>query len=156
VPSDRASDLLRHLRSLAVRPGTSGVPDGRLLADFVQRRDEAAFTELVRRHGPMVLAVCRSILANTHDAEDAFQATFLLLARKAAQSASPWGGARTRPVRRSPAGPRTAQHFVHFSKMVSILRPGEELLSERCPIWSKPADGQNTSQSADAIPETGG
>src|SRR5260370_341106 len=72
------------------------------------------------------------------------------------QSAIPPGGARTWPGPRSPAGPRTAQHFVHYSKMVSILRPGEELLSERCPIWSKPADGQNTSQSADAIPETGG
>lgn len=49
--------------------------------------------------------------------------------------------ARLRPC----GGPGTARHFVHFSKMVSILRPGEELLSERCPIWSKPADGQNTS-----------
>src|SRR5262245_63951019 len=76
--------VLAHLRRLALRQGHGGVTDAQLLERFLARREEAAFAELVRRHGPMVLGVCRRILGEPHDAADAFQATFLVLARKAA------------------------------------------------------------------------
>jgi RNA polymerase sigma-70 factor (ECF subfamily) len=63
--------------------------DGELLEWFVQRHQEAAFAVLVRRHGPMVLSVCRRVLRHSHDADDAFQTTFLVLAQKAQKLRQP-------------------------------------------------------------------
>jgi RNA polymerase sigma factor (sigma-70 family) len=77
-------DVLPELRGAGRLPDDGGTTDGRLLERFVSDRDEAAFEALVRRHGPMVLGVCRRLLHNPQDAEDAFQATFLVLVRKAA------------------------------------------------------------------------
>jgi RNA polymerase sigma factor (sigma-70 family) len=76
--------VLRHLHRAALLQAGGGLTDGQLLGRFLTGRDEDAFAALVRRHGPMVLAVCRRILGDDHDAEDAFQATFLVLVRKAA------------------------------------------------------------------------
>ncbi len=78
------NSVLPHLRRAALRADGDGPTDGLLLEAFLARRDEAAFAALLRRHGRMVLGVCRRVLGNRHDAEDAFQATFLVLARKAA------------------------------------------------------------------------
>lgn len=63
--------------------GAGVMSDAELLAHFVTQREASAFEELVRRHGPMVMRVCRRVLANVQDAEDAFQAAFIVLARKA-------------------------------------------------------------------------
>jgi RNA polymerase sigma factor (sigma-70 family) len=81
-------DILHRLRSAVSPPNGAATSDGELLEGFVTGRDAAAFAALVRRHGPMVWGVCRRVLASHHDAEDAFQATFLVLVRKAA-SVSP-------------------------------------------------------------------
>jgi RNA polymerase sigma factor (sigma-70 family) len=75
--------LLQQLRRLARPAGAGDTTDSQLLEQFVRQRDEAAFEALLRRHGPMVWGVCRRLLGNATDAEDAFQATFLVLVRKA-------------------------------------------------------------------------
>jgi RNA polymerase sigma factor (sigma-70 family) len=80
---------VRQLRGVVARQHIGGLPEADLWQRYVHERDEAAFETLVRRHGPMVLAVCRRILRNEQDAEDAFQATFLVLVRRAGSLHSP-------------------------------------------------------------------
>ena len=78
--------LLQFIRRLSASDAS---PDAELLRRFARDRDEAAFASLLQRHGPMVFGVCRRLLPHAEDAEDAFQATFLVLARKAGAIASP-------------------------------------------------------------------
>jgi RNA polymerase sigma factor (sigma-70 family) len=73
---------LLHTLYRCCAPGSDGRSDADLLERFVQLRDQEAFAALVQRHGPMVLAVCQRLLPDCHEAEDAFQATFLILVRK--------------------------------------------------------------------------
>jgi RNA polymerase sigma factor (sigma-70 family) len=74
-------NLMRHIQGLAAGPGGQHRTDRQLLDDFASGRDEHAFAALVGRHGPLVLRVCRRVLRHEQDAEDAFQATFLILAK---------------------------------------------------------------------------
>ena len=76
-------DAVRQFQRLLSAGTSSGLTDDQLLARFVSQTDDAAFEALVERHGPMVLSVCRGVLADPNDAQDAFQATFLVLVRKA-------------------------------------------------------------------------
>src|SRR5262245_30104113 len=93
--------FLRHLALSAEVSRLGTASDHDLLAAYESERGQAAFTELMRRHGPMVLRTCRRVLGRGPDAEDAFQATFVLLARKAGQ------------LRREVAGPLALGGWLH-------------------------------------------
>jgi RNA polymerase sigma factor (sigma-70 family) len=81
MAATQLATLMRHIKELAAGPALGHRTDRQLLDDFASRRDKSAFEGLVERHGSMVLGVCRRVLRHAQDAEDAFQATFLVLAR---------------------------------------------------------------------------
>lgn len=83
MPTGQLTRAIQHLRRILGAPAGSDLTDRQLLDRFAECKDEDAFTTLVQRHGPLVWGVCRRLLANDADAEDAFQATFWILARKA-------------------------------------------------------------------------
>lgn len=82
MPEGPTQLVARHIRDLVDRQRLDALGDRELLERYCQSRDEDAFAALVRRHGPVVLGTCRRILRHAHDAEDACQATFVILARK--------------------------------------------------------------------------
>src|ERR1019366_8804649 len=83
MATGQLNGVIDSLRRAALMRGADGQSDGELLDCFLAHHDETAFAALVRRHGPMVLSVCMRVLGNAHDAEDAFQAAFMVLVRKA-------------------------------------------------------------------------
>jgi RNA polymerase sigma factor (sigma-70 family) len=95
MPHGSLSAIVEYIRQIGRRGPAAVSTDGQLLERFIAQRDEEAFSALVQRHGPLVLTVCRRLLHNYHDVEDAFQATFLVLVRKAGsiakrESAASW------------------------------------------------------------------
>src|SRR5271166_4200513 len=84
MATSQMSQVIQHLRRIVLLSDVASMTDGQLLNRYVEGGDEDAFAVLVKRHGPMVWGVCRRLLANHQNAEDAFQATFLVLVRKAA------------------------------------------------------------------------
>jgi RNA polymerase sigma factor (sigma-70 family) len=162
--------LVRFIRRLA---GADPGPDGQLVQRFAASRDEAAFAALVQRHGSMVLGICQRLLNDAHDAEDAFQATFLVLARKADSirrhaSVASWlygvayrtatkarvAAARRRAAERQAAPVRSAEPDSAQEALWRDLRPvlDEELerLPEKCraPVVLCYLEGKTTEEAA--------
>ena len=133
VPTDgrhTTRNLLKHLYGLMPVPGTDALADGELLRRFTLHGEEVAFAALVRRHGPLVLQVCQRLLHDPNTAEDVFQATFLVLARKAKRSRKPEAvgsflyGVAYRLARRAHMKSR---HGRSMKSVVSLRRPLDPL-----------------------------
>src|SRR5262245_105361 len=126
--------LVRHIHRLHRGEQAGGDGDAQLLARFVTGHDEEAFEALVRRHGPMVLGVCRRLLGDAHAAEDAFQATFLVLVRRAVTLDRPellgnWlHGVAARVAREARA--RTVRRRTQERQAQTMARPEAEPLAE--------------------------
>jgi RNA polymerase sigma-70 factor (ECF subfamily) len=135
--------LLRHLQALHQEGAVGARSDAELLERFVSRRGEEAFAALVERHGPMVRGVCRAVLRDPHDADDAAQAAFLVLARRAhairhRDSVASWlfGVARRVATRAKVEAARRRRHERLFAEMRATHgdevpdRTGNELYTE--------------------------
>jgi RNA polymerase sigma factor (sigma-70 family) len=129
--------LVRHIRQMAGGTALDAPTDRELLARFVSHRDEEAFAELVRRHAPLVRGVCLRVLSHSQDAEDAFQATFFVLARRAnsvrwRDSVSGWlyGVARHMAKTAKRAASRRRAHETQAARSSKLIRPDHTTVRE--------------------------
>ncbi len=129
-----SGSVIRSIQTLFDSGTATGMNDRELLEQFLARQDEGsaqrAFTAIVSRHGPMVWSICRSIAPESHTAEDAFQATFLILVRSAGsirrcETIGPWlhGVARRVAVRAKTTVARRKRHEERGAEMKAISRP---------------------------------
>src|SRR5262249_12264348 len=146
-----ASPILQLIRRVGEDPKVRDLPDRDLLERFQAQRDQAAFHTLLRRHGPMVLDVCRGVLGDRPDADDAFQATFLVLAQKAGSirkgaSLGSWlhgvahrtalkaraqSAARHKHEARAPQRPATEPDDLSWREVRQVLHEGLGRIPER-------------------------
>jgi RNA polymerase sigma factor (sigma-70 family) len=130
----RISPLGRFISRLSIAHLVADAPDDELVERFAVHREEAAFAALVRRHGPLVFGVCRRVLTDPHAAEDCFQATFLVLARKAGflkrpKALGPWlYGVATRTALRARARAARRRMCEHRCAVVEAVMPSDGLL----------------------------
>ena len=133
-------DVVQCLRS-AVLPGHDETSDGELVTAFLQQRDPAALTALVHRHAPMVWGVCRRLLRDHHDVEDAFQATFLILVRKAAtirrkDRVAPWlhGVAHQTALKARAVAARRRRRERGVAELPEPAAPAQDLWNDLRPL----------------------
>ncbi len=151
---------LRSLETLFGAGSITGLTDAQLLERFLTKSDEsaeAAFSALVARHGPLVWSICRSVLSDSHLAEDAFQATFLILVKKAAsirrrETLAPWlyGVARRVAVRARKNAARRESTWCEMTEMkASLTQPHQHLETQS----STPEELEALHQELDRLPE---
>jgi RNA polymerase sigma factor (sigma-70 family) len=152
--------VLRSIETLFGAGSVTGLSDGQLLDQFLLRRDdsaEVAFSALVARHGPLVWSICRSVLSDSHSAEDAFQATFLILVKKAAsirrrETLAPWlyGVARRVAVRARKNAARRESTWCETTEMKASLTQTQQHPEAHS---STPEELEALHQELDRLPE---
>jgi len=142
---------LRSIGRLLGGGSVSGLSDGELIGRFARGRDEAAFAALMARHGPMVLATARAVLRDPHDAEDAFQAAFLVLARRAGsiREGDSLGGWLHRVARRV-----AIRANVEAGRRRERVRQVGEALALRAPSEIPSDDGPAIHAEVDRLPDS--
>ncbi len=134
MQTPQRNSVIRYIRRIASLRTAGGFSDRQLLELFVSRRDEDAFAALVRRHGAMVMGVCRRVLNDFHGAEDAFQATFLVLAQRAGSIRNPellpnWlYGVAYRTARRANASEAKRREREMLCQTEASVAPAEDLI----------------------------
>lgn len=142
MASRSSHSVLRHLRRLLHAPQDETLTDGQLLEQFFRHQQEAALEALLERHGPMVLGLCRRVLRNPADADDAMQATFLVLVSKAGsiakrESVGSWlyGVAYRIALRAKARNARRRLHETPLAEVPEIPQKEPPAPDSGCELW---------------------